>query len=200
MAEMFGKVTAAAAGAAARCTCSTRRRASTAATPSSAAGCRSRSGWRSPTQMRGAHGRHRLLLRRGRRGRGRVPRVDEPRGAVEAAGAVPLREQPLRDGHGARALGVADRHRRPRPRRTACAPGAWTAWTCSRSRRPCATRRACARDGGGPVLLEFRTYRFRAHSMFDAAAATATRRRSRSGAARTRSCSLTTRLQGRRAA
>jgi pyruvate dehydrogenase E1 component alpha subunit len=24
------------------------------------------------------------------------------------------------------------------------------------------------RDGGGPVFLEFRTYRFRAHSMFDA--------------------------------
>ncbi len=32
-----------------------------------------------------------------------------------------------------------------------------------------ATRRACAaiRGGGGPVLLECRTYRFRAHSMFD---------------------------------
>jgi pyruvate dehydrogenase E1 component alpha subunit len=32
-----------------------------------------------------------------------------------------------------------------------------------------ATRRICAaiRDGGGPALLECRTYRFRAHSMFD---------------------------------
>ena len=32
-----------------------------------------------------------------------------------------------------------------------------------------ATRRACAaiRGGGGPALLECRTYRFRAHSMFD---------------------------------
>jgi pyruvate dehydrogenase E1 component subunit alpha len=32
-----------------------------------------------------------------------------------------------------------------------------------------ATRRVCAaiRDGGGPALLECRTYRFRAHSMFD---------------------------------
>ena len=43
--------------------------------------------------------RHRVLLRRRRRGRGRVPRVAEPRRAVEAAGAVPVREQPLRDGH-----------------------------------------------------------------------------------------------------
>jgi TPP-dependent pyruvate/acetoin dehydrogenase alpha subunit len=32
-----------------------------------------------------------------------------------------------------------------------------------------ATRRVCAaiRSGGGPALLECRTYRFRAHSMFD---------------------------------
>jgi len=32
-----------------------------------------------------------------------------------------------------------------------------------------ATRRVCAaiRGGGGPALLECRTYRFRAHSMFD---------------------------------
>ena len=42
----------------------------------------------------------RVLLRRGRDGRGRVPRVDEPRRAVAPAGAVLLREQPLRDGHG----------------------------------------------------------------------------------------------------
>jgi hypothetical protein len=65
---------AAAAAAAARCTSSTRRPASTAATPSSAAACRWRSGWRWPTRCR-ARARHRLLLRRGRGGRGRVPRV-----------------------------------------------------------------------------------------------------------------------------
>ena len=50
MAEMFGKQTGAAAAGADRCTCSTRRCASTAATPSSAADCRSRSGSRSPTR------------------------------------------------------------------------------------------------------------------------------------------------------
>ena len=43
--------------------------------------------------------RHGVLLRRRRGGRGRVPRVAEPGGALEAAGALPLREQPLRDGH-----------------------------------------------------------------------------------------------------
>ena len=41
-----------------------------------------------------------LLLRRRRRARGRVPRVAEPRRALEAAGRLRLREQPLRHGHG----------------------------------------------------------------------------------------------------
>ena len=70
-------------------------------------GCRRRWAWRSPTRCSDATG-HRLLLRRGRDGRGRVPRVDEPGGAVEAADAVPVREQPLRDGYRAGALGVGD--------------------------------------------------------------------------------------------
>ena len=141
--------------------------ASTAATRSSAAGCRSPWASRSPTKMRGEDARHGLLLRRRRGGRGRVPRVDEPRGAVEAAGAVPLREQPLRDGHGARALRVADRPVREGGGLRHGGARAWTAWTWSRCTRR--RRRACAqvRAGGGPVFLEFRTYRFRAHSMFD---------------------------------
>ena len=46
---------AAAGAAAARCTSSTPPRASTAATRSSAAGCRSRSAWRWPTAMQGRH-------------------------------------------------------------------------------------------------------------------------------------------------
>ena len=52
-----------------------------------------------------------LLLRRGRGRGGRVPRVDEPRRALEAPRALLLREQPLRDGHRPRALGVGDRPR-----------------------------------------------------------------------------------------
>ena len=63
-------------------------------------------------QAAGARRHRRLLLRRGRGGRGRIPRVAEPGGAVEAAGAVRLREQPVRDGHGAGALGGGDRHLR----------------------------------------------------------------------------------------
>ena len=50
-------------------------------------------------KLRGRGAAHGLLLRRRRGGRGRLPRVDEPRGAVEAAGGLLLREQPLRDGH-----------------------------------------------------------------------------------------------------
>ena len=53
-----------------------------------------------------ARPRDRVLLRRRRGGGGRVSREHEPGGAVEAAGAVPVREQPLRDGHRPVALGV----------------------------------------------------------------------------------------------
>ena len=64
-------------------------------------------------------GRAVLLRRRGGAG-GRVPRVDEPGRAVEAAGDLHLREQPLRDGHRASTA----RSPRPRsgasPRPTAC--------------------------------------------------------------------------------
>ena len=52
------------------------------------------------------------LLRRGRGGRRRVPRGDEPLGPLEPAGPVLLREQPLRDGNVARDVGIRDR---PRP-------------------------------------------------------------------------------------
>ena len=48
------------------------------------------------------------LLRRRGGGRRRVPRDDEPRCSVELAGAVLLRDKPLRDGHGDRALRVRD--------------------------------------------------------------------------------------------
>ena len=71
-------------------------------------------------KMLGRDAGDRLLLRRGRRGRGRIPREPEPGGALAAAGAVRLREQPLRHGHGARALRVPDRHLPARPRPTTC--------------------------------------------------------------------------------
>ena len=105
-------------------------------------------------QAAGTPARHRLLLRRRRGRRGRVPRVAEPRRAVAPAGALPVREQPLRDGDGARArrrrsstcscarsgYGVPGRGRRRhgRPRRRG--GGARPAWIGPR--------------GGGPHLLE----------------------------------------------
>ena len=52
----------------------------------------------------------RVLLRRRGGGRGRVPRVAQPGRAVEAPGPLPLREQPLRDGHRAGPPPVAARH------------------------------------------------------------------------------------------
>ncbi len=100
-------------------------------------------------------------------GRGRVPRVAEPGGALEAARALPVREQPLCHGHRALAPPVPDRYppegrglRDARRRR-------WTGWTCSRSRRRRGSAAASVRGGDGPFLLELRTYRFRAHSMAD---------------------------------
>ena len=52
------------------------------------------------------------------------------------------------------------------PRSTAWPPGRSTAWTSRPSSRgPPAVEPV--RDGGGPHFLELRTYRFRAHSMYD---------------------------------
>ena len=110
---------------------------------------------------------HRLLLRRGRRGRGRVPRDDEPGRPVAPAGAVLLREQPLRDGHGAGPLRVRDRPGPARPPRYEMP--AWAVDGMDVLAVDDAARQACVeiRGGGGPVFLELRTYRFRAHSMYD---------------------------------
>ena len=45
--------------------------------------------------------------------------------------------------------------------------GPSTAWTSSPARTRRARAVAAVRAGGGPIFLEFRTYRFRAHSMYD---------------------------------
>ena len=129
------------------------------------AAARGRAGARRPHA--GPPPRDRVLLRRGRRRRGRVPRVDEPRRAVAAAGAVLLREQPLRDGHRARAVGVRDRPGAQGGQlRDARLVGRRHGRAGGRGRRPTAPR-PTVRDGVEPCFLELRTYRFRAHSMYD---------------------------------
>ena len=93
---------AAAAAAAARCTSSTRATRFYGGNAIVGGGLPLAVGLALADKMQGRRARDRLLLRRRRGGRGRVPRVDEPGRAVEAAGALLLREQPLRDGHRAR--------------------------------------------------------------------------------------------------
>ena len=137
----------------------------------------------------------RLLLRRRRRRRGRVPRVAQPGRAVAAAGAVLLREQPLRDGHRA----GARRRRRPTSR---CAPPrtGWPSWSVDgmdveavedggparRSTRsaPAAGRASwsCAPTASAPTRCTTRT-------------ATGTRPRSRVAASGTRSTLLAAALR-----
>ena len=159
---------AAAAAAAARCTCSTaatqflrrqrHRRRRTAA--------RGRSRARRPDARR--RQRHGLLLRRRRGRRRRVPREPESGRAVGAAGAVRVREQSLRHGNGAGALRIGDRHPAQGGELPDARPRRSTAWTWSRSRPPPGGRSHAVRESGKPYFLECRTYRFRAHSMFDA--------------------------------
>ena len=111
--------------------------------------------------------RHALLLRRGRGRHRRLPRGPGARGAVEAAGRVHLREQPVLDGHAAlphaRGRGRLDegarlRHGARSLRRRRRARGA----------RAASPRRSSARaTTSEPTLVEVATYRFRGHSMSD---------------------------------
>ena len=111
--------------------------------------------------------RHRLLLRRRRRGRGGVPRVDEPGLAVAAAGALRLREQPLRHGHRHRAAPGPARPAAQGPRATRVPAESVDGMDVLAVEA--AARRAAdqVRSGQGPFFLEARTYRFRAHSAYD---------------------------------
>ena len=156
------------------------RPGSTAATRSSAAGCRSRSA-RARRQDAGPQRGHRLLFRRRRGRRGRVPREHEPRRAVEPAGAVLLREQSLRDGHGAGA------GRRPRPTlpqggRVSDAGRRGRRHGCRRGRDAARPAVEDIRAGGGPSIPRVphlplpRAFDVRRRSY------TATRTRSRPGA------------------
>ena len=109
MAELTGRARRLLARArAARCTCSARRRTSSAATASSARRCRSAPASPSATGI-AATDRLADLFRRGRVQPGPGVRELQPGRADEAAGRLRHREQPIRHGHQRRArLGVTE--------------------------------------------------------------------------------------------
>ena len=151
---------------AARCTSSTpstelprRPRASSAGT------CRWRPARRSPSSTRASDQVTLCFFGDGGGEQGRVPRVAEPGGALEAALHLHLREQPLRHGHGHRA--------RARPSTTSARARRLRHGQRDRGRHG---RAGGARGASGgpwssragtsmPTLIEARTYRFRGHSM-----------------------------------
>ena len=150
---------------------STRRRASTAATRSSAAACRSRSGSRWPTRCRGATRVTACFFGEGAVGRGRVPRDRLNLAALwklpvlfvcennlYAMGTALERSESETD---IRAQGRRLSHRRPKRS---------TAWMWSRSRRRRGAPSTRSAPAAGRTSSSASTYRFRAHSMFDAAA------------------------------
>ena len=142
------------------------RAASTAATRSSAAGCRSRSGSRSPTSCRDGSASPRASS----------ATVRWPK-ASSTSRSTSRRCGSCRCCSCARTTctrwAPRSRARSPRPtstsrrRTTACRPSGWTAWTCYAVESAVARAAEAVRRGDGPYFLELRTYRFRAHSMYD---------------------------------
>jgi pyruvate dehydrogenase E1 component alpha subunit len=151
-------------------------------------------------RRRGAPARRRLALADQMRKRSRVTACffgegamaegefhesDEPRGAVEPAGAVLLREQPLRDGHRALAFRVAGR---PRRRETYAIRGR------SVDGMDVVAVEAAARDavahvrsGEGPILSSRRGPIASARTRCSTRSSIARRKRSRAGRSATRS-------------
>ena len=109
----------------------------------------------------------RLLLRRRRIERRRVPREHQHGRRLEAAGHLPLREQPVRHVHVGQArawrLPISPTARWP----TASPARRSTGWTCWRSTRPCSGRPRTPVPGNGPVLINAVTYRYFGHSKSD---------------------------------
>ncbi len=103
-----GRGAAAGAGAA-RCTCSTPSRRFYGGNAIVGGGLPLAVGLALADHLQGRDRVTACFFGEGADGRGRVPRDDEPGRPVAAAGALLLREQPLRHGHRARPLGVPDR-------------------------------------------------------------------------------------------
>jgi 2-oxoisovalerate dehydrogenase E1 component len=166
MAEMYGKAEGCSGGRGGSMHLfDARPPISMAATPLSAAACRWPAAWRSADKLQAP--RHRLFLRRRRRGRGRVPRdmnlaelwdvpvlfVCENNGY--AMGSALARTEAETDIHAkAAAYGIDSE--------VVDGMDVVAVEAAARRRSPAFARPAA------PYFLECRTYRFRAHSMFDA--------------------------------
>ena len=168
MAEMYGKRGRLQRAAAAdRCTCSRARTGSTAATAIVSGLLPIAIGLALADRLRGTSVVTAAFFGEGAAAEGEFHECTQPRGAVAAAGAVRLREQPLRDGHRARAI------RRPSPRSTARRAAHRIEAEVVDGMDVLAVAEAAARavervrETGAPRFLECMTYRFRAHSMFD---------------------------------
>ena len=187
---------------AARCTCSAATRTSSAATASSARRCRSAPGSPSRTSIATTSGVCRHLSRRRRGQPGPGLRELQHGGAVEAAGRLRDREQPIRHGH-------LDRARLGR------APTCSTAATPTASpaqqvdgmdvlavQRGGASRRSrTARPARGRSSSRCMTYRYRGHSMSDPAKYRTRgggRRRCAPSTIRSTSCASTCSMAARR--
>ena len=113
-------------------------------------------------QLRRDGTRRGRVLRRRRGGARHVPRSDQPRRGLAAAGDLLLREQRLR-----RVLAGARPSTRRRssgaPPATASTTSRSTATTSSRPRPRCTTVVEAARAGRGPVVVEAATYRWHGH-------------------------------------
>jgi hypothetical protein len=134
MAELTGRAAATPRARAARCTCSAARRTSTAATASSARRCRwARAGLRQQVSGNDNVCLHLFRRRRGQPGPG-LRELQHGR-AVEAAGDLRHREQPLRHGHQRSSAPRPDGRFSSAARPSASRASRWTAWTCGGARR-----------------------------------------------------------------
>ena len=137
--------------------------------------------------MQGEKHRHSVLLRRRRRRGRRVSRKPQSRGALGAAGIVRVREQSLRHGHGARDFANRRRIFSARPLVTGSPPRPLTEWMLSPSKPRRAGRSMQSARAASPIFSNAEPIGC-ARIPCSSRSFTGTRRRSKLGGRRNRSC------------